>query len=78
MLGLAKREARALWRGIAALDKQTLTVLLLASILGMWKYTFGGTTYFAEEIAPIVIPGRRGRLLAIYSLIHGQRDSVSF
>ena len=53
MLGLAKREARALWRGIAALDRQTLTVLLLASILGMWKYTFGGTTYFAEEIAPV-------------------------
>ena len=44
-------EARALWRGLIALDRQTVVVLIMAAALGMWKYTFGSRNFFDAELA---------------------------
>lgn len=51
-------ELRALWRGLVALDRQTVVVLTLAAVLGMWKYTFGSPIFFQAELAgPLGVDG---------------------
>ncbi len=54
MMRRLRDELRRLWEALAALDRQTVVVLTLAAVLGMWKYTFGGRSYFRRELAEVV------------------------
>ena len=45
-------EARALVRAVAALDRQTVVVLVLGTALGMWRDTFGSQHFFSHHVAP--------------------------
>jgi hypothetical protein len=63
------REAAALWRAAAAVDRRTATVLTLAAALGMWKYTFGSTRFFEREVAGLL--GVEGRGLWSYAYLFG-------
>jgi hypothetical protein len=44
------RESKQLWSALVALDRQTVVVLTMASVLGMWKYTFGSRAFFNREL----------------------------
>ena len=44
-------ELKSFFKSLAELDRQTVVVLVLASVLGMWKFTFGSPEFFATELA---------------------------
>jgi len=45
-------EMRALFKSLSKLNRQTGVVLLLAAILGIWKFTFGSYDFFNSALAP--------------------------
>lgn len=69
-------EVRSLWRGLIALDRQTLVVLTLAAVLGMWKYTFGGRRFFREEVADLL--GVDGEGLWSWAYLFGSQGLTGF
>lgn len=45
-------EVRALFKSIFECDTQTVVVLLMAAILGIWKFTYGSYSFFNSTLAP--------------------------
>jgi len=69
-------ELKLLWHGLAALDRQTVVVLTLAGVLGMWKYTFGSRAFFERHLAEGL--GVEGRGLGSYLYLFGAQGVTGF
>lgn len=53
-------ELKLFWRSLVELDRQTVVVLTLAGVLGMWKYTFGSRRFFDQELSEVFDVDGRG------------------
>jgi len=69
-------ELKMLWRRLVALDRQTVVVLTLAAVLGMWKYTFGSPRFFRDQLAGPL--GINGDGIWAYAYLFGTQGLTGF